>query len=423
MIRQFVLAACFKYCTIGLGLIFSLMVAPIVGPECWGKYVFSLSVVTVAQVVASLGLGMYATRRIATYNYLHAFGRVQVFKRRVLELVFGNSLFFALVLILIAFCCESLSVYICFAFPFLSMQAIISVYYKASKSPAMGVFLGEFITRMIMCIVAAIGLYYFKIEKLGADMIFSFSQAISGLVAIGCCWRIGKFASNLRLSSVRWLSSFRQYASASRVIYWTSLVYVLNSHLGVFLVKIFSGSVEVGQYGIAIRLALFMSMPLMLVNSIIGPIIVEKLNGPSRDLEVILRRFVLGVLTLSLPIFTLLVCAPEWVLSFWGDGFLPAKTAMVLLVLGQFFNLATGSVGMILNMSGDEAIDLRALLWSMLVNVVLSALLIPVCGVLGAAISTALSVAFQGAHNSFYVYFKHRIILFPLLYFIKSDSR
>lgn len=422
MLKESAYAAGYKCGSIGLGLIFSLIMAPVLGPERWGDYVFSLGVIMVAQVVVGMGLGMYATRRIASYNYHDSFGRAQVLKRRVLEIFCGNSIIVTFILLVAAGYFDGLSIYVCAALPFLSLQGIVSVYYKASKRPAMGVFLGEFVTRLLMCIIALVCLYIFKVDHLGADLVFSSSQVVSGCLALVCCWQMGKLGRGARLGAFRWWSSFRSFVPASRVFYYISLVFVFNSYLGVFLVKTFSDNTSVGQFGLASRLAMFMSMPLMLLNSLIGPVIVEKLNGPKRELEITLRRCVLGVLALSSPVFALLVLAPGWVLSFWGEGFAPAKSALLVLALGQFYNLSTGSVGMVLSMGGGESINLRALLWSMLVNVISSALFIPVYGALGAAISTSLSVVFMNAYNSYFVYREHGLILFPPLYFIKSRS-
>ena len=75
----------------------------------------------------------------------------------------------------------------------------------------------------------------------------------------------------------------------------------------------------------------------------------------------------------------------------------------MILLLGQIVNVVSGSVGNLLNMSGNEK-DLNnvAILAGILVTI-LNFSLIPVFGVLGAAISTAIAISFQNISAAFYV--------------------
>ena len=66
---------------------------------------------------------------------------------------------------------------------------------------------------------------------------------------------------------------------------------------------------------------------------------------------------------------------------------------MKILCVGQSVNVLMGSVGLVLNMTGNEKKALKALFISLIVNVMLLILLTPVYKDLGAAIYVSISVA------------------------------
>ena len=68
---------------------------------------------------------------------------------------------------------------------------------------------------------------------------------------------------------------------------------------------------------------------------------------------------------------------------------------MRLLLLGQAVNVLTGSVGFLLAMTGRERQLRNAVLISGPCSILLAILLIPIYGIEGAAVSTAIGLALQ----------------------------
>ena len=64
-----------------------------------------------------------------------------------------------------------------------------------------------------------------------------------------------------------------------------------------------------------------------------------------------------------------------------------------ILAIGQFVNVATGSVEYLLMMSGYEELFRNNSTCVAIVNIILCLILIPLFGIIGAAISTAISFA------------------------------
>ena len=74
----------------------------------------------------------------------------------------------------------------------------------------------------------------------------------------------------------------------------------------------------------------------------------------------------------------------------FGEAFTASYGPMVILVVGELVGASFGSIGFLLYMSNKEQIALRVLAGCALVNVILNAIMIPLFGMLGAAIATAI---------------------------------
>jgi O-antigen/teichoic acid export membrane protein len=93
----------------------------------------------------------------------------------------------------------------------------------------------------------------------------------------------------------------------------------------------------------------------------------------------------------SIPSVILLLF-PSWVLSWFGSDYTVGATALMILVVGQFINVACGSVGYLLTMTGKEKVMRNIMLVTALVNVGLSIYLVQDFGMKGVAFATAFSI-------------------------------
>jgi O-antigen/teichoic acid export membrane protein len=96
--------------------------------------------------------------------------------------------------------------------------------------------------------------------------------------------------------------------------------------------------------------------------------------------------------------FNLLVTAGaallgRWFLGlFFGVEFVAAYTPLMILLIGQFVNSATGAVWFLLNMTGHERETARGLAVSAVLNLMLNLLLTPPFGIIGAAVATTTAL-------------------------------
>ena len=79
----------------------------------------------------------------------------------------------------------------------------------------------------------------------------------------------------------------------------------------------------------------------------------------------------------------------------FGDGFGQAAGVLKWLVIAQLINTATGSVGVILSMTGSQKAAMWTLVFAVFLKLACSFLLIPVLGAEGAAIGTFVMLLTQ----------------------------
>lgn len=151
---------------------------------------------------------------------------------------------------------------------------------------------------------------------------------------------------------------------------------------------------DVGIYAISLRVSTLIAMPLEAVNIIFAPAIAavyarRDLIGVQTSVTTTARWAMGLTLIIACPVFLF----PAPLLSLFGDNFVGGAMALRLLVLGQLINVAAGSTGVLMTMTGHEREATVGFALALALNVLLNALLIPAYGVEGAAAATAISLA------------------------------
>ncbi|MEJ2069736.1 MAG: oligosaccharide flippase family protein [Syntrophobacterales bacterium] len=125
---------------------------------------------------------------------------------------------------------------------------------------------------------------------------------------------------------------------------------------------LFTTPQEVAYYEAAGRSALLVSLPLMAINAAVPPLFAELHHqGRLLELERLARASTRWMYYVALPLALVLVALSPEVLGLFGVGFVNARWALLVLVLAQLVNVACGSVGFLLAMTGHQATLTRTL--------------------------------------------------------------
>ena len=207
----------------------------------------------------------------------------------------------------------------------------------------------------------------------------------------------------------------RLLISTSLPLFWVASMNLVMSWTDTIMLGFWMDSKTVGIYGVAMRTAMLTSLILVSINSIVAPKFAALYAQGEREALGSLACNAAKLMTLlAAPVLMLFIVVPTWMLRLFGPDFTAGTTVLSILAIGQFVNVATGSVGYLLMMSGYEKLMRNNIMASAALNVALNAILISKYGMLGAAISTVVSLAMMNIVSAGLVYWKLSIITLPI---------
>jgi len=188
----------------------------------------------------------------------------------------------------------------------------------------------------------------------------------------------------------------KKYWKPALTFFFLSFVMMANNQSDLIMLSFWETTNDhVGAYNIALKLTNFIAMPLVVMNAVIGPYLVEyfkdsKLKGHLKAIKNITRLiFVFGaLLSVSFLIF------PTFFLDLFGKGnqYQLAALPLIILAFGQLYNVLLGVVGNALNMAGSEKTVFIVSAITLVINLALNAVLIPIYGLIGASIGTVVAL-------------------------------
>jgi O-antigen/teichoic acid export membrane protein len=124
-----------------------------------------------------------------------------------------------------------------------------------------------------------------------------------------------------------------------------------------------------------------------------------------------------GLAVFSFPLAILLIIERKWFLHLFGSEFVQAEIVLIILALAQLINSLVGPVGYLLTMTGYQKQAAWALGAGVLLNLLLNILFIPLYGINGAAMATAISLVSWRLYSVFLSRKLLGVNMFPVLLF------
>jgi O-antigen/teichoic acid export membrane protein len=167
----------------------------------------------------------------------------------------------------------------------------------------------------------------------------------------------------------------------------------LYGHLDIVIIGSLLEQKDVGIYKAMVQLSSVVVIGLAAINQMLSPWIAKSFDG--RDMEQLQKSAgtasLIIILISIVPALVIFVFAEELVSVIFGMDYGSGVPILKLLVITHVVNVAFGSVGMLLNMTGHEREAMVGVIVSILLNVALSVLLIPIFGLIAAAVSSLVA--------------------------------
>ena len=392
--RGAIISIVVRIVALGLGFLQAIMTARLLGPEGFGTVAFALSIATIAATFAMLGFGPLAVREVARLSVRADWTNLRGFLRFSSFVVFVASLATAGIVAILALKTEVFDAHFRgeIAVASLMVPPIAVLSYFRGVQQGLGRILsaqvpGDLLRQTIL--IAGLSLSFliglqvttssYLVVTIGAGFIAAIIAAIMFWMTISRC--VPKTVST---------TYSQPWARAASPFLAMAMLGVVGVEINTLLLGWLSGPKETGLFQPVARIAPVMLIGLQAVNIPFAPRVAALWEqGESARLYRIT-----WMVTLTTTGVTILVCASivlftPLIFSAFGEVFLVATEAVLVVALAQMFNAACGPVGMLLSMTGYQGTAVRCQAGGLVANTMLCLWLIPTAGAYGAAIGYA----------------------------------
>lgn len=393
----------------GLTFATSIVLTRLLGLGGYGVYALVLEWLNLLAIPTALGMDRFMVREVAVYRAQGAWDKVHGFLRWGNAAVFITSLVVAALgaAFVLAFVQDHDGLRLSFLLALASLPLLSLTSLRQAAMRGFDHIVGgqwpELLLRPLLLIFLSVLAWLLVPDfsapwAVGASLAATLSAFLVGafLLARVLAREAERAAPHYELG--RWLRSALPFMVISGM-------FVINARTGAVMLGALESPAAVGLYVIASRGADLIAMVLLAVNTAFAPTLARLFaQGQRRQLEHTVARSTRLITLVSLPLALGFIVFGGLFLDLFGPEFAAARTALTILSLGQLVNAATGTVGMLLNMTGHERDTALAVGVSAVLNIVLNLLLIPRFGLSGAAIATALGTLVWNVLLSVFVY-------------------
>ena len=377
----------------------TLLLSRLLGAEGYGAYAFALAWALILTSVAGLGLSPLVIRQVAASSAKREWGAIRGMLRWSNALVVVASLVatVAAAAIGLALLRDDSKLFGPFLVGLLLVVPLSLTTLRQSAMQGVGrVILGRVPESLVapgllLVLVATVGL--------GRGDAFSAKWAMAmQVLATVCAFILGALLLARSLPADARVAAPEVHAPSWRrsalPLFALGLLFAANAQLGTIVLGVLGDTADVGVYSVATRLTAFIGFVMLAATYPLMPV-VARLHAEGSDSE--MRRLVAGaartIFLLSLPLALGVVVFAEPLLALFGAEFGAGIGGVRLLAVGELMKAFVGLAGLVLVMTGHEAVLMRSVAAGVLANGVLALGLVPVLGVEGAALAAVVGIA------------------------------
>ena len=383
----------------GISALTQILTARLLGPAAYGLYSIGWTILRLVTELSALGLQHGVIKFGSEYwkkddKKLKSILFQSVSYSILSSTIFGVLLFFSAPWIAdVLFKKPELEItirVIATAIPFMGALRVAAAGTRVSQDTRYSI-MTEDIGRPAINLGLFVGFFLIGWGLLGALWSITLSAVIAVLWTVYYLRKLFPAAFSLPLKTIDRGGALIMFSIPTAL---TGFLYFLGNQVDRFFVGIFLPNVSMGIYQAMAQVSVLFAMILGAFNAIFAPMIAELYHqGQMSRLERMYRIATKWALYLSIPIFLVIVLLPiETMCVLFGDIYAEDTIPLIILSLGQLFNVATGSVGFLLIMTGRQNHWLLLSIMMVALSGVLSILLIPAFGLIGASLATTVSI-------------------------------
>ena len=171
------------------------------------------------------------------------------------------------------------------------------------------------------------------------------------------------------------------------------LLFMLSIRLDVLAVGSLMDNARTGYYNVALKYADMSVIPYIIISHSIAPLYSKfKEERKMDELQSLFRSATRAIFIMTLGIFVFFVIGGKFILGFFGENYVNGYIPLLILAFGKLVSSFIGPIGILMVMLGLEKYNNFGLLLQIILMSIGLYVLIPMYGLVGAAISTCLGL-------------------------------
>lgn len=390
-------AACIQFFGIVISFLLIITLARVLGPEVYGIYTLVISVVTVMALPFKSGLPNLLVREVAIY---HKNNQLGFLKGLVLSSIVFSLLWSAVALTAFLLCwffsgmisLDEAFLWGLILVPIWALENVRSSvlrglrYVVSSQFPDMVV--RPLLLFLIVFVALEIGVNFTAALAIQATILATFLALLASLFMV---IRGGGATSTLLFSPEYRL---RFWGKSLLPLSVFSGLKMLDTQVSFFLLGAFIDSQEVAVFRVATATSGLVAVGLTAVNFALAPQIARLYSeGKLLELQRLISISTRLVAAVSVPIVIVLGIWGEALVSLvFGGEYKSAFTPLIILGIGQLVNVLSGSVVLVMSMTGNDRYLMVSGGVALILNFLISLIMVPLFGAQGAAIGASISL-------------------------------
>jgi O-antigen/teichoic acid export membrane protein len=381
------------------GYIYQVLLVRLFGTAIYGIYTISYSIINVVLRISCLGLDRGGIRYI---SILKEENKKETIKKLVIFLFllsFFSGIFWAFITYLFSplianlykkFEVKNGLIYFSISLPFYT-SLLVMAYSSRGFNKMSYYVLSENFSRPILQIIFLFLLFNLIGKKLAGSILPWFFSSFLSLILILYFFK-KEISFNEKDENYKF--NYKEVIIFSYPIIFISILYFLFAWTDIIMLGLFRKAEEVGIYNGIARTAEMTNVFLLSINEVFSPFISQlSYKRDIESLKILFRVIIRWTLYFSFPLYIFFILSgKEFLIFIFGKEFEVGYLPMIILLSGLMYQNAAGESPMTLTMSGYQREWALATLIGLLINIFLAISLIPNFGIIGASLSTCISL-------------------------------
>ncbi len=385
-----------RVASIGLGVLTTLLLTNVMGVEQFGYYTYVIGIVTLVLIPAQIGIPQFVLREtIRSIEAKNDVATASVIRWGYVVVTIAACIAIAgLIVFSHVAMAPGMAHLVLLALPLVVLTSWNEV--RASVLRAYGWVTRSQLPENIVKPMALLFAVAAMALLAGTDSIAAEEAILANVFGVTLALFVGFWLFRKVHAGGKFVAVYHHKAwmLATTALGLTTALRAVSLNLGVVLLGSFGMIEETGLFKVASLVASQVGVAMQVANIVIAKDVGAALErGDKRHAERLLQTSSLLTTLASAGLVLFLLIFGRWLLDLaFPPAFQVVYWPMIILAIGQLVANFTGSVSLLLNLARLEWVAMRALLYSTIVNVIANLALIPLYGVMGAAIASLLTV-------------------------------